>query len=49
MILLITSQKMQKLFWNENILIYTPVDGIVIPNEFREGDIIKQGQIIAKV
>ncbi|MEK7434094.1 MAG: efflux RND transporter periplasmic adaptor subunit [Cyanobacteriota bacterium] len=29
-------------------LIYTPVDGIVIPNEFKEGDFIKKGQIIAK-
>jgi HlyD family secretion protein len=29
-------------------LIYTPMDGIVIPNEFKEGDMIKKGQIIAK-
>jgi HlyD family secretion protein len=28
--------------------IFTTIDGIVIPNDFREGDIIKQGQIIAK-
>ena len=28
--------------------IYTPIDGIVIPNEFKEGDMIKKGQIIAK-
>ena len=28
--------------------IFTTIDGIVIPNDFKEGDIIKQGQIIAK-
>lgn len=28
--------------------IFTTIDGIVIPNDFKEGDIIKKGQIIAK-
>lgn len=29
-------------------IIYTTIDGIILPNEFKEGDFIQQGQIIAK-
>lgn len=37
-----------KTILERDYLITTPVDGIVIPNEFKEGDFIKKGQIIAK-
>lgn len=37
-----------KTILERSYLVTTPVDGIVIPNEFKEGDFIKKGQIVAK-
>ncbi|MFN8673171.1 MAG: efflux RND transporter periplasmic adaptor subunit [Candidatus Sericytochromatia bacterium] len=37
-----------KTILERDYLITTPVDGIVIPNEFKEGDFIKKGEIVAK-